>query len=232
MGCCDFILSPNLYRDILGENYDEKVLEKMVNNPIAWVNSLPMSEYAHVMLRVATERYGGDPRQYLEVLWYKMIVPVLAAYYMELERYRFYKHYMKEDYINLKYILPAKGVGRWREEIVMCTCVVKRLIRELCGVWQYLANKPYDDPFMVKLCNFCGSLMQGKTYDEVAKQVTEVKEEIEALPDAPTEDAPTPEATSDITEVPPLEVPLATSRKPAKTTKTKKATRRKKPAKK
>ncbi len=105
MGYNDFIISPLLYRDILGENYDKQVLEKIVQNPVAWVNSLPIHEYAHVMLRVAAQNFGGDPRQYVEVLWNKMLIPVMARYYMNLEKYRFYKAVKERDYVNHRYML-------------------------------------------------------------------------------------------------------------------------------
>ena len=184
MGYNDFIISPLLYRDILGENYDKQVLEKIIQNPVAWVNSLPIHEYAHVMLRVAAQNFGGDPRQYVEVLWNKMLIPVMTRYYMNLEKYRFYKAVKERDYVNHRYMLPLCGVCTTKGEITICTAVVKQLIRDLCGLWKWLHNRPYDDPVILSIEEFCTKLMTGAEFEDLQGHIDHIKED---LPDEPEE---------------------------------------------
>ena len=165
MGFRDFTIPPALYPEVLGENYDLQVVEKIRQNPIGWANSLPMTEYAHVMLVVASHNTGGKPMQYLELVWNRMLVPILARYYMDLEKYRFWKAMKSRAYHSLSDVWKTPGHITMRAHLGNCTAKTRRAIRVVLSRWSKFVDRPYDDPEILHICEWCKKLTEDTELD-------------------------------------------------------------------
>ena len=180
MGFGDFTIPPALYPEVLGENYDEQVVEKIRQNPIGWLNSLPMTEYAHVLLVITAHNFGGAPKQYLELAWNRLLIPILTRYYMELEKYRFWKAAKTRVYMSHLDVWQYPGWVTLRADLCTCTAKVRSAMRLILGSWGKLVNRPYDDPAVVKLCALCRRFT---TDFELDKWIDELENGLSEIPD-------------------------------------------------
>ena len=143
---CDTGILTKLYPEAVGINCDDKVYRKMRQDPIGWLNTLPMYEYAHVMMKLMAHHLGGNPVQYVKVLYNLLLSPILTRYYKELELYRFKDAEIERQYDIPRYLADKNEtrVG-CRNKMCMCTAHVKMVIRYLCDIYTWMKDKPLDD---------------------------------------------------------------------------------------
>jgi hypothetical protein len=171
MGFRDFTIPPALYPEVLGENYDLQVVEKIQQNPIGWANSLPMTEYAHVMLVITAHNSGGKPRQYIDLVWNRMLIPILSRYYMDLEKYRFCKAMRSRAYNSLTDEWKNIGPITMRDQLGTCTAKIRRAIRVVLSRWSKFVDKPYDNPDILRICEWCKKLSEDTELDGWLKEL-------------------------------------------------------------
>lgn len=92
------------------ENYNAGVAKKIRDNPAAWLNSLPMYEYAFVVIQTAAEKYGGELPPFLDDLYDTRMVPILEAYYKKLMRYRVHRAILMRNYDSFRRIITEHSV--------------------------------------------------------------------------------------------------------------------------
>ena len=72
-----------------GVNYSLGMVTKLkTGGNKKWLASLPMYEYAYVLLTATMYRLGGKPEDYIEDLYKQRMAPILDAYYKKLAEYR------------------------------------------------------------------------------------------------------------------------------------------------
>lgn len=142
---CDTLTFQREFPDMLGENYSPDVKAKIRDNAMAWLHSLPMVEYAHVMLVVAYHHLGGCPKHYLEILYNLLMQPVLRRYYRELEAYRLNRYLIMNHNWEDRKITPKCTANSLKNKLSYCTCRTRRALRYLCEQFAYLKDLDIND---------------------------------------------------------------------------------------
>lgn len=141
------------YPEYLAENYDETTIKKIRKDPKSWLNSLPMVEYAHVLTVYTSHLLGGNPKQYIRVLYSRMLAPILKRYYLELEWYRFHRSVRARNYWSTFKMAPKEGVIQMRSKMGLCTCKCRELMCRICEEYKWLKDLPEDHPKTIMLIN-------------------------------------------------------------------------------
>ena len=141
------------YPEYLAENYDETTIKKIRKDPRSWLNSLPMVEYAHVLTVYTSHHLGGEPKQYVRVLYSRMLAPILKRYYLELEWYRFNRAVRARNYWSTFKLAPKEGVIQMRSKMGLCTCKCRELMCRVCEEYKWLKDLPEDHPRTIMLIN-------------------------------------------------------------------------------
>lgn len=143
---CDTMAFSKLYREAIALNLDDRVYRKLRDDPIGWLNTLPMYEYAHVMMKVCAHHLGGHPAQYVKVLFNLLLSPLLTRYYKELELHRFMDAEIERQYDRPR-TLAEKNETRvgCRNKMCMCTARTKAAIRFMCEQYTFMKDLPLSD---------------------------------------------------------------------------------------
>lgn len=84
------------------ENYCHEMVDKIKNHPRKWLASLPMFEYAYVLVTATAMRHGGKIEPYVTNLYETKMNPILKAYYDKLMHYRFRRTILMRHYASLE----------------------------------------------------------------------------------------------------------------------------------
>lgn len=114
------------------ENYTPEVVRKIRENPKSWLNTLPMVEYAHVLMVLTAHHLGGEPTRFVEVLYKQRLSPVLTEYYKALEEYRFWRSMSKRQYASFVELYKDKHPNALRWAMRNCTKQTRARLREIC----------------------------------------------------------------------------------------------------
>lgn len=134
------------YPDFVGENFSPRQMWKYKNETKSWLNTLPINEYAYVLMAYTAHHNGGDPTQYVKILYNQMLLPVVASYLKQLAHYRFMRAVEMRKYFSWRKIAPAEGHVTMKTKFGMCTCKTKCLLRKICDDYRWLKDRPEDDP--------------------------------------------------------------------------------------
>lgn len=132
----DFMIFWPTYVECFAENYSPQVVRRIRDNPRTWLNTLPMTEYAHVLMFITAHNLGGEPTKYVTELYNQRMSPVLKEYYQELELYRMKRAMAKRRYFETEKYLEGKSANELRTCMRMCTRRTRELLRKICEDYQ------------------------------------------------------------------------------------------------
>lgn len=100
-----------------GNNYIEATAKQIkAMGDYKWLCSLPMYEYAFVLVSSTAIKFGDDPVSYYNNLYVKRMIPILEAYYKRLMRYRIdrsileFSHACEQKWVTNKSVTAESGV--------------------------------------------------------------------------------------------------------------------------
>lgn len=128
--------------DQVGENYDNETIKRIRKDPVSWLNSLPLVEYAHTLVVLTAHTLGGEPRQYVNILYNLLMQPVIMRYYRELEKYRFERALTMRKWPTTMKIMPAESHIILRGKMRKCTAKVKGILRQICDDYAFIKSFP------------------------------------------------------------------------------------------
>ena len=169
----------NVYRefkDFFYENYTATVVKRIRHDPIAWLNSLPIVEYAHVLLVITAHRYGSEPTQYIEILYNRMIAPILNRYYSELEMYRFNRALVVNRFYSMRKLAPKEGRVNLKTKCGFCTAKTRSMIRMICEKYNFLKDLGLDHPKVQNFIAFVERVASHSTLENWKKEFEEYNE--------------------------------------------------------
>ena len=186
------------YPEYLAENYDETTIKKIRKDPKSWLNSLPMVEYAHVLTVYTSHLLGGNPKQYIRVLYSRMLAPILKRYYLELEWYRFHRSVRARNYWSTFKMAPKEGVIQMRSKMGLCTCKCRELMCRICEEYKWLKDLPEDHPKTIMLINELEDMAKDTQLIEWQERLAAFLEELKnkdttGYPGDTTGEEPTPD---------------------------------------
>lgn len=126
-----------------GENYvhcTAKIIKKM--GDLKWLNSLPMFEYAFVLVTSTAIKFGSDPESYYNDLFVKRMLPILNAYHKRLMHYRIDRGLLEWGYESRKKLVETQNVVDESRKMETYTQQTRRALRE--AVEDYMAH--VNDP--------------------------------------------------------------------------------------
>lgn len=111
------------------ENYNHETWDKIKDHPRKWLASLPMWEYAYVLVVACAVQRGGKLDKYLDDLYTIRMNPILKAYYDRLVRYRIHRAILMRQYESMKHVLTDTSVKAELEEMRKYTIQTRRALR-------------------------------------------------------------------------------------------------------
>ena len=181
------------YPDFVGENYSPRQMWEYKNNTKSWLNTLPIAEYAFVLMHFTAHHLGGEPTQYVNILYNKMLNPVIACYLRHLTFYRFMRSVEMRKYFSCMKIAPAEGHVTLKTKFGLCTARVKCILRKICSDYKYLKDLREDDPRVKQIIKIIKTLMTefddqlDKWPDVYERMITDARIREEDPPDTPSE---------------------------------------------
>jgi len=134
------------FPETVGENYCLETVKLIRTNPLKWLCSLPMVEYAHILEVFTAHHLGGEPTQYVKILYNRMFVPVLRKYYQELELYRFNRALVMRDYASMAKIKPTDGAPTLNKKMSLCTSKTRSLLCQICEDYHWMKDLGEQHP--------------------------------------------------------------------------------------
>lgn len=170
-----------------GENYCLETVKLIRTNPQKWLCSLPMVEYAHILEVFTAHHLGGEPWQYVKILYGKMFAPVLRRYYYDLETYRFNRALDMRRYASMEELRPEKPAIVLKGKLAMCTAQTRELLCQICEDYHWMKDLGLHHPKVLWYIEELEKLTKDVEYDQ---WLAELKKFAEELKDKDVEDYP------------------------------------------
>ena len=113
------------------ENYNHETWELIKDHPRKWLASLPMWEYAYVLVVICATQRGGTLDKYIDDLYKQRMNPILKAYYDRLVVYRIHRAILMRKYESMKNVLTDTSVAQELEEMRKYTIKTRRALRSV-----------------------------------------------------------------------------------------------------
>ncbi len=119
--CPNMLTWPD-YPECFGENYNHETVARIKEEGATkWLCSLPMFEYAYVLIMDAIEKYGGRVAPYIEELFSERMLPILNEYHKKLIEYRAFRMIHMRCYNSHHKIISDGGLRQKYHELQMLT---------------------------------------------------------------------------------------------------------------
>lgn len=135
----------------LHENYCHETVKQIKKDPLKWLCSLPMVEYAHILTVFTAHHLGGDPEQYVKILHHRMLAPVLRRYYQELEDYRYKRALKMRHYASKLKITPSEPATVLKKKMKFCTTKTRAILCQICEEYHWLKDLNPNHPKLLWL---------------------------------------------------------------------------------
>lgn len=116
--------------DQFGENYTHETYKSIrEKGAIKWLCSLPMFEYAYILVVDTAYKYGGKPEPYIEDLFNTRMIPILNQWYQKLMTYRFHRSILEQKFESMKNILKDSDVMKEYRDIRVYALKTRKALR-------------------------------------------------------------------------------------------------------
>ncbi len=170
------------YPDFLGENFSPEQIHKFRRETTSWLNTLPMYEYAYVLMHYTAHHLGGNnPVQYPNFLFNELLLPVVNSYLKQLTWYRFMRATEMRKYFSMRKICPKEGHVTMKTKFGLCTARTKELLRHICEDYKWIKSLEDNDPKRTQFAKIIRRICKefDKKHDIVVSDYTAAMQEAE-----------------------------------------------------
>jgi len=124
-------------------NYTHDTIQRIKEGgDLKWLCSLPMYEYAYVLVVQAALRYGGDLNPFISDLYKTRMNPILKAYYDKLITYRIHRAILIERNASEQHYVTDKSLADEMAAMRVYTRQTRRALKNVVTDFIEQRNDP------------------------------------------------------------------------------------------